>query len=161
MLASCFYISVYHTRVNSLKLYKLCNCKHIETIPINREIDRRHKQIEIGAALNRPISKTLISSPAVEKLSESQDVYVQNLWRMMRGHAVADTLEEGTDPDGGFPAPDEFENQPTQKLQRINVLRIISHVIQINSGEHRISVAASEGTAAWPEEEAACTESST
>ena len=73
---------------------------------------------------------------------------------MMRGHAVVDALKEGTDPDGGFLVPDEFENQLIQKLQKANVLRTISHVIQTNSGEHKIQVVASEGTAAWFEEEA-------
>lgn len=80
---------------------------------------------------------------------------------MMRDHAVVDALKEGTDPDGGFLVPDEFENQLIQKLQEANVLRTISHVIQTNSGEHKIPVVASEGTAAWLEEEAAYTESNT
>ncbi len=80
---------------------------------------------------------------------------------MMRGHAVVDALKEGTDPDGGFLVPDEFKNQLIQKLQKANVLRTISYVIQTNSGEHKIPVVASEGTAAWLEEEAAYTESNT
>ena len=130
-------------------------------MPINKEIDRWHKQAEIEAALNQPTSKALTNSPTAGKLPKSQDAYAQNFWQMMRGHAVVDALKEGTDPDGGFLVPDEFKNQLIQKLQKANVLRTISHVIQTNSGEHKIQVVASEGTAAWFEEEAAYTESNT
>lgn len=111
MLTNCFYISIHHTKVNSPKFYKLCNCKHIETMPINKEIDRRHKQAEIEVALNQPTSKALTNSPTADQLPKSQDAYAKDFWQMMRGHAVVDALKEGADPDGGFLVPDEFENQ--------------------------------------------------
>ena len=132
-----------------------------EVVDLGKEIDRRHKQAEIEVAMNQPTSKALTNSPIANQLPKAQEAYAKDFWQMMRGHAVVDALKEGTDPDGGFLVPDEFENQLIQKLQEANVLRTISHVIQTNSGEHKIPVVASEGTAAWLEEEVAYTESNT
>lgn len=132
-----------------------------DVVNLGKEIDRRHKQEEIEASLNQPTTKILTNNPAADELPDQQSSYANNFWQMMRGHGVVDSLKEGTDPDGGFLVPDEFENQLIQKLQEANVLRTISHVIQTNSGEHKIPVVASEGPAAWLDEEEAYTESNT
>lgn len=132
-----------------------------DVVNLGKEIDRRHKQEEIEAALNQPTSQAITNTPADGTLSNKQTGYTKDFWQMMRGRGVVNTLKEGADPDGGFLVPDEFENQLIQKLQEANVLRTISHVIQTNSGEHKIPVVASEGTAAWLDEEAAYTESNT
>lgn len=132
-----------------------------DVVDLGKEIDRRHKQEEIEAALNQPTSQALTNTPSAETQSIKATGYTKDFWQMMRGQGVVDALKEGADPDGGFLVPDEFENQLIQKLQEANVLRTISHVIQTNSGEHKIPVVASEGTAAWLDEEAAYTESNT
>lgn len=132
-----------------------------DVVNLGKEIDRRHKQEEIEAALNQPTSQAITNTPADGTLSNKQTGYTKDFWQMMRGRGVVNTLKEGADPDGGFLVPDEFENQLIQKLQEANVLWTISHVIQTNSGEHKIPVVASEGTAAWLDEEAAYTESNT
>lgn len=132
-----------------------------DVVDLGKEIDRRHKQEEIEAALNQPTSQALTNIPSAETQSIKATGYTKDFWQMMRGQGVVDALKEGADPDGGFLVPDEFENQLIQKLQEANVLRTISHVIQTNSGEHKIPVVASEGTDAWLDEEAAYTESNT
>lgn len=132
-----------------------------DVVDLGKEIDRRHKQEEIEAALNQPTSQALTNIPSAETQSIKATGYTKDFWQMMRGQGVVDALKEGADPDGGFLVPDEFENQLIQKLQEANVLRTISHVIQTNSGEHKIPVVASEGTAAWLDEEDAYTESNT
>lgn len=93
-----------------------------DVVNLGKEIDRLHKQDEIEAELNKPTTKALTNTPIAGELPKSQDAYAQNFWQMMRGHAVVDALKEGTDPDGGFLVPDEFENQLIQKLQEANVL---------------------------------------
>ena len=132
-----------------------------DVVDLGKEIDRLHKQAAIEAELNQPTATALTHTPAAGEVSGQQTGYAQDFWQMMRGHGAVDTLKEGADPDGGFLVPDEFENQLIQKLQEANVMRTISHVIQTNSGEHKIPVVASEGTAAWLDEEAAYTESNT
>ena len=132
-----------------------------DVVNLGKEIDRLHKQAKIEAELNQPTTTALTHTPAAGEVPDKQTGYAKDFWQMMRGHGAVDALKEGADPDGGFLVPDEFENQLIQKLQEANVMRTISHVIQTNSGEHKIPVVASEGTAAWLDEEAAYTESNT
>lgn len=133
-----------------------------DVVNLGKEIDRLHKQEKIEAELNQPTSQAITNTPADGTLSNKQTGYAKNFWQMMRGRGgVVDALKEGADPDGGFLVPDEFEQQLIQKLQETNIMRTVSHVIQTNSGEHKIPVVANEGTAAWLDEEAAYTESNT
>lgn len=129
-----------------------------DVVNLGHEIDRLHKQAEIEAQLKKPTSNPIITNPHQGQTSN----YAQDFWNLMRGQAPAtNVLKTGSDPDGGYLVPDEFEKQLIQKLQEANIMRSISHVIQTNNGEHKIPVVASEGTAAWLDEEAAYTESNT
>lgn len=129
-----------------------------DVVNLGHEIDRLHKQAEIEAQLKKPTSNPIITNPHQGQTSN----YAQDFWNLMRGQAPAtNALKTGSDPDGGYLVPDEFEKQLIQKLQEANIMRSISHIIQTNNGEHKIPVVASEGTAAWLDEEAAYTESNT
>ena len=129
-----------------------------DVVNLGHEIDRLHKQAEIEAQFKKPTSNPIITNPHQGQTSN----YAQDFWNLMRGQAPAtNALKTGSDPDGGYLVPDEFEKQLIQKLQEANIMRSISHVIQTNNGEHKIPVVASEGTAAWLDEEAAYTESNT
>lgn len=129
-----------------------------DVVNLGHEIDRLHKQAEIEAQLKKPTSNPIITNPHQGQTSN----YAQDFWNLMRGQAPAtNALKTGSDPDGGYLVPDEFEKQLIQKLQEANIMRSISHVIQTNNGEHKIPVVTSEGTAAWLDEEAAYTESNT
>lgn len=132
-----------------------------DVVSLGKEIDRLTKQMEIDNQLKMPTSQPLTTNPATDKQNIITN-YSQDFWNLMRGQApVTNALKEGTDPDGGYLVPDEFEKQLIQKLHEANILRSISNVIQTNSGEHKIPVVATEGTASWMEEEAAYTESNT
>ena len=121
-----------------------------DVVNLGKEIDRLHNQEEIEAELNQPTSQAITSTPADGTLSNKQTGYAKDFWQMMRGRGVVDALKEGADPDGGFLVPNEFEQQLIQKLQEANVMRTISHVIQTNSGEHKIPVVASEKKPSTP-----------
>lgn len=132
-----------------------------DVVSLGKEIDRLTKQMEIDNQLKMPTSQPLTTNPATDKQNIITN-YSQDFWNLMRGQApVTNALKEGTDPDGGYLVPDEFEKQLIQKFHEANILRSISNVIQTNSGEHKIPVVATEGTASWMEEEAAYTESNT
>jgi HK97 family phage major capsid protein len=73
--------------------------------------------------------------------------------------AVHNALQIGTDSEGGFLVPDEYENQLIQALQEANLLRNLCNVITTSYGDRKIPVVASHGSAAWMDEEAAFTES--
>lgn len=133
-----------------------------DVVNLGKEIDRLNKQAAIDNELNQPTTNAIVGAPTLGKESGAKDQYDQSFWNMMRGNVsanVMNALKEGSDSDGGYLVPDEFENQLIQKLHQENVLRSISHVIQTASGDHKIPVVASEGTASWLDEEAAYTES--
>nr|DAZ52165.1 MAG TPA: major capsid protein [Caudoviricetes sp.] len=133
-----------------------------DVVDLGKEIDRLNKQAAIDNELNQPTTNAIVGAPTLGKESGAKDQYDQSFWNMMRGNVsanVMNALKEGADSDGGYLVPDEFENQLIQKLHQENVLRSISHVIQTSSGDHKIPVVASEGTASWLDEEAAYTES--
>lgn len=71
---------------------------------------------------------------------------------------VQNALQVGTDSEGGYVVPQEFEKQLLMALQDINEVRNWCSVISTAS-QHHIPVESSLGTAAWTAEEASYTES--
>ena len=138
-----------------------------DVMALGKEIDRLKTQAAIDLELSKPTSSAIVNQPAKQdttKHGRFSDAYAPAFWDSMRGKSrpeIRNTLKEGADPQGGYLVPDEFERTLIQMLAEENVLRSLSHVIQTASGDHKIPVVASEGTAAWTDEEAAYTESNT
>lgn len=88
---------------------------------------------------------------------------VNAFWKVLRAksvpHEVYDTLQIGSDSEGGYLVPDEFDRHLVQALDDENIFRRMAHVIQTASGDRKIPVVASHGTASWIDEEAAYPES--
>lgn len=116
--------------------------------------------------------ETIIDTPArgpVGERSGSASPYAgdeyRNSWteycrRGMNGitPAVMGALQIGTDSEGGYITPEEFETMLVEYLQDINELR--NYVTVINTGSDRnIPIESTLGTATWTAEEAAYTES--
>jgi len=74
-------------------------------------------------------------------------------------HEVYNSLKIGEDDHGGFLAPDEFQKTLIDELQEQNIFRQLANVITTSSGDRKIPVVASKGTASWIDEEAAYPES--
>ena len=74
-------------------------------------------------------------------------------------YEVYNSLKIGTDDHGGYLAPDEFEKTLVEALTDNCIFRQFAHVIQTSSGDRKIPVVATKGTATWTEEEAAYQES--
>jgi HK97 family phage major capsid protein len=72
---------------------------------------------------------------------------------------VMNALQVGTDSEGGYLVPDEYERTLVQGLEEENVLRSLCTVIQTSSGDRKIPIVASHGTASWVDEEGAIPES--
>ena len=51
-----------------------------DVVNLGKEIDRRHKQREIEAALNQPTTKILTNTPAASELPGQQSSYAKNFW---------------------------------------------------------------------------------
>jgi HK97 family phage major capsid protein len=73
-------------------------------------------------------------------------------------HMEVRALQIGTDSEGGYLVPDEFERQLIQGLMEQNIIRGLATVIT-TSGDRNIPVVASHGSAVWTAEEGPFTES--
>lgn len=131
------------------------------------EVERLERQQAIDAELNQPTAKPLTGKPLQpgmdEKTGRATDSYRNAFWKAMRNKTVRpevyNALEVGTDSEGGYLVPDEYEHTLIEALEEKNIFRRLAHVIHTSSGERKIPVSVSKGTAAWIDEEAAYPES--
>ncbi|NCC80184.1 MAG: phage major capsid protein [Clostridia bacterium] len=136
-----------------------------EVMNLGKEIERLEHQDAMDRELSAMTSKPLASRPdkmIEEKTGRASDAYKSAFWGAMRNKmnpSVQNALQIGTDSEGGFLVPDEYEVQLIQALQEANVLRNLCNVINTSHGDRKIPVVASHGSAAWMDEEGAFNES--
>ena len=141
-----------------------------DVMNLGKEIERLERQAAIDAELSKATSTPLTGKPGakmgkdeVEKTGRASVEYKGSFWNAMRVKApmpsVLNALQEGTDSEGGYLVPDEFERTLVEALEEENVFRTLAHVIKTSSGDRKIPVVASKGTASWVDEEGAYTES--
>lgn len=129
---------------------------------LTTEIKRMERRDAIEAELNKPIGSPLTGKPEKvepEKVGRASNAYKEDFGRHLRGKTLLhNVLSEGTDADGGYLVPEEFERQIVTTLDEANVIRSLAKVITTGS-ERKIPVAASHSTAQWTLENGAYTES--
>jgi len=138
-----------------------------DVIALGHEIERMERQAAIDREMSAPTSKPLTGKPQMvpgdTKTGRATDEYKSAFWNIMRKkavpHEVYNALQVGTLTEGGYLAPDEYEHTLIEALQDQNIFRSLARVISTSSGERKIPVVASKGTAAWIDEEAAYPES--
>ena len=134
-----------------------------DVVNLGKEIDRLERQAAIDAELNKPTSTPITNKPngnpnGEEKTGRASDKYRNTFWNAMRRknfYDVENALQVGTDSEGGYLVPDEFEHTLVEALEEENFFRSIATVIQTSSGDRKIPVVASKGTANWIDEEGA------
>ncbi len=136
---------------------------------LKKEIERLERQDAIEAEMNQPVNRTLVGKPDTEaqkphpeKPLHATDEYRTAFWNLMRGRSMREArnaLQIGTDSEGGYTVPDEFDRQLIVGLEDENIMRPLVHVITTGSGEHKIPIVASHGSGSWIEEEAQIPES--
>ena len=110
------------------------------------------------AEMNQPTSKPVVNQPktADNKTGRGSEAYKKLFVDFLRGAAtkkeIRDALQEGTNSEGGYLVPEEFENRVIDKLTQLNVIRRYAHVIRTAS-PRKIPVEASAGVATWIAEE--------
>lgn len=129
-------------------------------------IDRAERAERMERELNAPTSPTLASHPEKSvpgKQGRASNEYRDAFWRMMRDrsahYTVYNALQIGTDSEGGYLVPDEYERTLVQALEEENRLRTLCKVIRTSSGDRKIPLVASHGTASWVDEEGTIPES--
>ncbi|WHE06196.1 phage major capsid protein [Thermoanaerobacterium thermosaccharolyticum] len=138
-----------------------------DVIALGKAIERLERQAAIDLELSKPLNIPITDKPTSisgnnEKTGRASDEYRQSFWNMMRGrrkYDVHNALQIGEDTEGGYLVPDDFERTLVEALEEENIFRQIANVITTSSGDKKIPVVASKGTASWVDEEGQIPES--
>ncbi|SHH59248.1 phage major capsid protein [Clostridium grantii] len=137
-----------------------------DVVNLGKEIDRLERQAAMDLELSKATSNAIRNNPngniTGEKTGRASNEYNKAFWNAMRNKNsfdVQNALQIGTDSEGGFLAPDEFERTLIESLEEENIFRQLAKIITTSSGDKKIPVVATKGTASWVDEEGAITES--
>ncbi|WP_169008365.1 phage major capsid protein [Faecalispora jeddahensis] len=140
-----------------------------DVVALGKEIERLERQSVIDAELSKATSNPITNTPSKcteEKTGRASAEYKRSFWNAMRTRAgegldpvVKNALQIGTDTEGGYLVPDEFERNLVEALEEENIFRRLANVITTSSGDRKIPVVASKGTASWIDEEGTIPES--
>lgn len=140
-----------------------------DVVALGKEIERLERQSAIDAELSKPIGNPIVNNPLKGsdiKTGKASAEYRKAFWNAMRTRAgegldpiVRNALQIGTDTEGGYLVPDEFEHTLIEALEEENIFRSLANVITTSSGDRKIPVVASKGTASWVDEEGLIEES--
>ena len=120
-------------------------------------------EAKMAAPTSVPILGQMTTGPAnEEKVGRASEEYNSSFWKAMRNKVIpfdiANALQVGTDSEGGYLVPDEYEQILVDGLHEENIMRGIATTIQTSSGDRKIPVVSSHGSASWTDEEALVTE---
>ncbi|MEG1844641.1 MAG: phage major capsid protein [Clostridia bacterium] len=137
-----------------------------EVVDLGHAIEREERAQELEREMNDATRAPLAGKPDSgvpnDKIGRASAAYNDAFWKYLRDRAnydVRNALQIGTLSEGGYTVPDEFEHTLVQALEGENIMRGIVHVITTSSGDRKIPIVTSKGSASWTEEEAAITES--
>ena len=137
-----------------------------DVVNFGKEIDRLERQEALDLELSKPINTAIRTNPNANlddsKKGRASNEYKNAFWKAMRNKNsfdIQNALQVGTDSEGGYLVPDEFEQTLIQALEEENIFRTLAKVITTSSGDRKIPVVASKGTASWVEEEGLIPES--
>ena len=126
-----------------------------EVVELGKSIDRLQRQQAIDNELSRPTSAPITNAPKNSKPAgfRASNEYKAAMLTALRTEfrQVSDVLEEGTDANGGYLVPEEYDRRLIDVLNEENIMRSLATKIT-TSGEHKINVAANKPAAAWIEE---------
>ena len=133
-----------------------------DVVNLGKEIERLERQAAIDAQLAKATSKPITERPdggnqdLTVKTGTASDEYNTAFWNRMRGIAqydVSNALQVGTDTEGGYLVPDEYERKLVEALDDQNFFRSLATVIRTANGDRKIPIVTSKGEAAWIDEE--------
>lgn len=137
-----------------------------DVVNLGKEIDRLERQAAIDLELSKAASNVIRNNPnshnEAEKTGRASNEYKNAFWKVMRSknsYDVQNALQVGTDSEGGYLVPDEFEKTLIECLEEENIFRQLAKVITTSSGDKKIPVVATKGTASWVDEEGVIPES--
>ena len=131
-----------------------------EVMNLGKQIDRLERQAAIDAELAKATSTPITNQPNAKadgdaKQGRASDEYKRAFWNGMRNkmsYEVQNALSIGTDSEGGYLVPDEYEKKLVQALEDEVFFRSLANVIKTSSGDRKIPIVTSRGEAAWIDE---------
>lgn len=131
-----------------------------EVVELGKEIDRLERQAVIDAELAKATSTPITNKPNAQVAGETKtgratDEYKRAFWNNMRNrnsYEIQNALSIGTDSEGGYLVPDEYEKKLVEALEDEVFFRSLATVIKTSSGDRKIPIVTSKGEAAWIDE---------
>ena len=137
-----------------------------EISALGKEIARMERAEALENELNKPVNAPLTAKPEAPKTDmktgRATEAYKRAFWDHARRRdniEVRNALSIGSDTEGGYLVPDEFENTVITALNEENIIRKFAHIFTTSSGAHKIPVVSQRGTASWIDEAGLITES--
>ena len=116
-----------------------------EVVDLGHTIDRMERAEQMEREMNEPVRQPLASRPEKRpggRTGRASDEYKLAFWNMIRNRGehfqVRNALQIGTDSEGGFLCPDEYEHTLVQALTEENQLRSLCTIIRTESGDRKI-----------------------
>lgn len=128
------------------------------TAEIERMQDMENLENELKKPINTPITHKPQTLKTIENITRGSDYYKKAFWNQIRtrselSYELRNALQIGVDSEGGYLCPDTFADELIKGLTARNVVRDLAHVFQTSSGQHKIPVVTTRGSASWIEEE--------
>lgn len=122
----------------------------------SREISRMQRLEGMEQEMSKPINTPLTSKPQTtpeNKTGRASDEYKTAMLGALRSKFknVSNILREGTDAEGGYLVPEEYDTRLIDVLEEENIMRSLATKIT-TSGLHKINIAATKPAASWIEE---------
>lgn len=132
-----------------------------DVVNLGNEISRLERQKEIDSELSKANAEPITNKPIQHKENKTgtaSDNYKKAFWNTMKNknyYDVSNELSIGSDTEGGYLVPDEYEKTLVEALEEENFFRKLATVITTSGGERKIPIVTAKGTAEWIEEAAA------
>ena len=131
-----------------------------EVVDLGKEIERLERQAVIDAELAKASSAPITNKPNAQlsgetKTGRATDEYRRAFWDNMRNrnsYEIQNALSIGTDSEGGYLCPEEYEKKLVEALEDEVFFRSLATVIRTSSGDRKIPIVTSKGEAAWIDE---------
>ena len=129
---------------------------------LTNQIERTRRATEIENEMNKAVREPITGKPGMRNEQDGKgrgskaydEAFMK--WMRTRNDAVTpeirNALQVGTDTEGGYLVPEEFEKKLIMALEEENIFRRLATVIR-TGGERIIPMETARGEAAWVEEE--------
>lgn len=132
----------------------------MDVVNLGKEIERLERQAVIDAELAKPTAAPITNTPQKKldgetKTGRATDEYKRAFWNGMRNkmsYEIQNALSIGTDSEGGYLVPDEYEKKLIEALEDEVFFRSMATVIRTSNGDRKIPIVTSKGEAAWIDE---------